>query len=163
MRYSLRAEDLSFPERAHVRLEYRHRIRRPPQEVFAILAEHEKWPLWFTGLSRVEVLGPNGTGVGARRRARLGPLALEERFIAWEPGSRFSFTMVGANLPALAAMIEDWRLSPTEGGAATEIDYTVAMDLPGLLRLARPALPAPLRLVLGQALPGLERYAAGRP
>ncbi|HEY3446353.1 MAG TPA: SRPBCC family protein [Myxococcales bacterium] len=162
MRHALRAEDLSFPERAQVRLDFHHRIARPPQAVFAILADHEEWPRWFKDLKRVEVLGPAGKGVGARRRVWLGPLALEERFIAWEPGSRFSFTMVGANLPALAAMLEDWQLSPAEGGAACQVDYTVAMDLPAMLRLTRHVLPMPLRLVLGKVLPSLAAYATRR-
>lgn len=42
----------------------------PPAAVFAVLADHERWPEWFPGLRKGTVMGAP-TGVGVRRR---GPL-----------------------------------------------------------------------------------------
>ena len=46
----------------------------PPEAVFAVLADHERWPEWFGAVRRVVVTGAR-EGVGATRRRAPTPLA----------------------------------------------------------------------------------------
>ncbi len=156
MPFALRPEDLSFPDRALVRLAFSRVVPAPPERVFDVLADHDAWERWFVDFKKASVTGEVREGVGTRRRVWVGPMVLDERFIAWERGSRFSFTMVASNLPILSAMVEDWRLVPVEGG--TRVDYAVGFDLPGWVRPLKGILLWKFRPLFEKALPNLEEY-----
>jgi len=86
----------------------------PPDEVFAVLADHEGWTSWFGGMDRVRVDGL-AYGVGALRTVSVPPARVQERFSAWVPGERLTLHVVASSLPGLAAMTEEWRLEPIDG------------------------------------------------
>ena len=86
----------------------------PPDEVFAVLADHDGWTTWFGGMSRVRIDGL-ASGVGALRTVSVPPARVQERFSAWAAGERLTFHVVASTLPGLAAMTEDWRLEPLDG------------------------------------------------
>ena len=156
MPFALRPEDLSFPDRALVRLAFSRVVPAPPERVFDVLADHEAWTRWFVDFKKASVTGEVREGVGTRRRVWVGPMVLDERFIAWERGRRFSFTMLESNLPILSAMVEDWQLAPVEGG--TRVDYAVGFDLPGWVRPLKGILLWKFRPLFEKALPNLEEY-----
>ncbi|MBK9964979.1 MAG: SRPBCC family protein [Holophagales bacterium] len=106
MPFALRPEDLSFPDRALVRLAFSRLVPVPPERAFDVLADHEAWTRWFVDFKKASVAGGVREGVGMKRRVWVGPMVLDERFIAWERGRRFSFTMLQSNLPILSAMVE---------------------------------------------------------
>ena len=103
-----------------------------PEAVFAVLAAHERWPEWFPNVKKVVVLGP-AEGVGARRRVHIPGAAVEERFIAWDVGQRWSFTGTAAKPRFLRALVEDCQLTPT-GDGGTAITYSMHFDSPAALR-----------------------------
>lgn len=156
MPFALRPEDLSFPDRAQVRLAFSRVVPALPERVFDVLADHEAWARWFVDFRRASVTSAAREGLGTLRRVWVGPMVLDERFIAWERGRRFSFTMLEANLPILAAMVEDWRLAPDEGG--TRVDYAVGLDLPGWIRPLKGILLWKFRPLFEEALPKLEEH-----
>ena len=156
MPFALRPEDLSFPERALVRLAFSRLVPAPPERVFDVLADHDAWTRWFVDFRKASVTGDTREGLGTRRRVWVGPMVLDERFIAWERGRRFSFTMLESNLPILSAMVEDWRLASVEGG--TRVDYAVGFDLPGWVRPLKGILLWKFRPLFERALPNLEDY-----
>ena len=82
---------LDWIDDAPVRVEARADSAASPEDVFAILADHEQWPQWFPSIRKVTVLG-KAAGVGARRRVSIPGASVDEEFIAWEPGVRWSFT-----------------------------------------------------------------------
>ena len=94
MPFALRPEDLSFPDRAVVRLSFSRVVPATPERVFDVLADHEAWTRWFVDFRRASVMDGVREGVGMRRRVWVGPMVLDERFLAWERGRRFSFTML---------------------------------------------------------------------
>ena len=57
---------LDWIERAPVSFSGSVTTTASPQAVFAILADHERWPDWFPLLKKQEVLGPRREGVGIR-------------------------------------------------------------------------------------------------
>ncbi len=156
MPFALRLEDLSFPDRALVRLAFSRLVSAPPERVFDVLADHEAWTRWFVDFKKASVTSEVREGVGTKRRVWVGPMVLDERFIAWERGKRFSFTMLQSNLPILSAMVEDWQLTPVEGG--TRVDYKVGFDLPAWVKPLRGVLLWKFRPLFEKALPNLEEY-----
>ena len=114
----------------------------PPDAVFAVLADHLRWPEWFPSVRKVEVIGP-ASGVGARRRVHIPGASVEEVFIVWEPGVRWSFTGTSARPGILRALVEDCQLEPTpEGGTAISygMHFTPARALAPVVRLGVGAL-----------------------
>jgi len=113
-----------------------------PEAVFAELSDHERWPEWFPNVKKVEVLGP-ASGVGARRRVHIPGSAVEEEFIAWEPGVRWAFTGTAARPGFLRSLVEDCQLTATADGG-TEITYAMhlqpARRFGPVVALARPVM-----------------------
>lgn len=72
---------------------------------FAVVADHERWPQWFSTLKRVEVTG-EPTGVGGRRRVHLRGVTVDEEFIGWETDRLFAFTVTHSSRPLVRSMVE---------------------------------------------------------
>jgi hypothetical protein len=103
-----------------------------PDAVFDVMADLVGWSNWFKGMRKVEIDGL-ATGVGARRTVWVGATRAEERFLVWEPGQRMSFVLTAANLPGLAAMVEDYALAPGADGT-TVVTATIGVEGRLLLR-----------------------------
>lgn len=134
----------------------------PPDEVFAIWADNDQWPLWFS-----DILGATWTtepprGPGSRREVRLKTLSVREEFLAWEPGRRFAFTMTDASVPIGWSIVEDYRLEPLDGGRRSRFVWEVRHDVRLFLRPLSPVI----RLVFGRmfrnATAGLVAYCERR-
>ncbi|MBL8115205.1 MAG: SRPBCC family protein [Acidobacteria bacterium] len=154
-------QDLSYLETAKQRLDFSHVVQASPERVFAVLADGASWPRWFVDFKRAEQTSPGPLGLGGTRHVWVGPLNLEERFIAWEPGRRFSFTMLTINLPLVTSLLEDWRLTPE--GSGTRVDYAVRFDVPWWLRPFTKLLLLKFRPMFRKALPNLETYLRNNP
>lgn len=102
----------------------------------------------------VEVTGA-ASGVGARRRVRIPGLAVDDEFIAWEPGARFTFTVTAARPRFAKSLVEDCRLEVT--GDGTDISYTVYLDP---LPLLGPVMKIALQSTLNKGMKALAGRAA---
>lgn len=128
--------------------------------VFAVLADHQRWPEWFTSVKSVEVIGA-ASGVGARRRVKVPGLTVDEEFIVWEPGARWSFTGLEARPGITRSLVEDCRLTPVSGdGGGTDITYTMYLDPPAWMRPLLAVLAPQLRRNNTKAIENLARRAA---
>jgi uncharacterized protein YndB with AHSA1/START domain len=101
---------------APIRVERSIDIAAAPADVWAVIADHERWPEWFTALDAVEVTG-SAAGVGGRRRVTIKRMALDEEFTAWDPGEHFAFAVVASKLPILQTMAESVRITPADAGS----------------------------------------------
>ncbi len=148
-------------ETAPVRVSESRTIEADAHAIFAVLADHEGWPDWFDGLTKVEVTGA-ATGVGATRRVRVKGLgSLDEEFIAWEPGRAFGFTVVAMDRPVFSSLTELVTLEPE--GDAVRVTYAQAFAprrwiAPVFGLLAKRRIPK----ALAEALEGLERQVLAR-
>jgi len=124
--------DLEWAARSPLAVTGRATTTASPELVFAVLADHERWTEWFPNVKRVEVLGP-AEGVGARRRVSIPGAQVEECFIAWDAGRRWSFTGTAAQPGFLRSLVEDCQLVP-HGEGGTAITYTMHMDPAPLFR-----------------------------
>ena len=71
-----------------------------PDAVFAVLADHERWPEWFPVITKTVVLEEQREGVGTRRLTNIPGGSIEEVILAWDVGRRFSFTATAVH-PAI--------------------------------------------------------------
>ena len=156
----LTKQGIDWIEHAPVRIEARGESAAAPDAVFAVLADHERWPEWFPSIKRVSVLGP-AEGVGARRRVELRGLTVDEEFIVWEPGRRWSFTGYSARPHFTRSLVEDCRLSPNASGG-TDITYTMYLDPSPVWRVLFKAAVGRVRANNTQAMANLGQRAAAR-
>ena len=149
---------LDWIDQAPVNVTRTRRIGVPRDQVWSVIADHERWPEWFGPVTRVEPLEP-AEGVGGRRRVHIKSTSVEEEFLAWEPGSRFAFTVTHSTTPAIRSMVEDVRLVP-DGPDATTVSYTQAIDPLGG-SVAAPLLRRFAARTLDSALAGLAGHVGG--
>ncbi|MFE0677202.1 SRPBCC family protein [Streptomyces sp. NPDC058867] len=139
----LRPEGLDFVGTAPVRLVFTRGISAPPEAVFHSLASDVPgWARWFPAVTRAE---PVADG---RRITLRGGVRFEETVLAADAPRVYAYRVDATNAPGLRALVEEWRLEPA--GAGTRVRWTFAADG-----------PAPLRLLLGAARPGLGRSFRG--
>lgn len=149
---------LDWIDQAPVVVTRTRRIAATTDLVWDTIADHQSWPEWFDSLTKVEVLG-RGAGVGGGRRVHIGPIAVDEEFLVWEPGARFAFTVTHANRPVLRSMVEDIQLT-AEGDSATTVRYTQAVE-PVAARVVAPLLRRQLSKQLEKGLAGLAAHVGG--
>lgn len=128
---ALTPRTIDWIDRAPVKIEARAESTASPDAVFAVLADHERWPEWFPSVKTVTVIG-EAAGVGARRRVGIPGATVDEEFIIWEPGERWTFTGTAAKPGVLRSLVEDCRLEPLPSGG-TRITYTMYLDPPKAL------------------------------
>jgi hypothetical protein len=126
----LAMQTIDWIDRAPLRVAASAESTAAPDKVFAILADHERWPEWFPRVKKVEVIGA-AEGVGARRRVILPGMTVDEEFIVWDPGKRWTFTAYDARPGFTRSLVEDCILTPLPNGG-TGITYTMYMDPAGV-------------------------------
>lgn len=152
---------LDWIDEAPLHIEARATSSAAPEAVFAVLADHERWPEWFPSVRRVTVIGP-ASGVGARRRVAVPGATVDEEFIVWEPGVRWTFTGIAAKPRFTRSLVEDCRLEALPDGG-TAISYTMHLDPPPLVRPLLKAAVGRLRANNERAMANLARCAEGTP
>ena len=150
---------IEWTAQAPIRIEARAESSASPSDVFAVLADHERWPEWFPSVRKVTVLGP-AAGVGARRRVTIPGASVDEEFIVWDPGVRWSFTATAAKPGFTKSLVEDCILTELPSGG-TAITYTMYFDPPAVLRPVMKVMAGRLRANNTKALTNLARRAAG--
>jgi hypothetical protein len=90
-------------------------IDAPPAEVWRCVADHVRWPEWFTALDRVDITGLP-TGVGGERRVVARRLPIDEVFTVWDENEHFAFAATSSRLVFLVTLAESIRLETTGSG-----------------------------------------------
>lgn len=149
---------IEWIDTAPIKIEAHAETSASPAAVFAVLADHERWPEWFPSVKRVTVLG-KAAGVGARRRVAVPGATVDEEFIIWEPEVRWTFTGIDARPRFVRSLIEDCRLTPLESGG-TAVSYTMYLDPPAALRPLVKVMARQIRRNNTRALANLAQRAA---
>jgi uncharacterized protein YndB with AHSA1/START domain len=160
VRSRLRSEDLSFVERAPVVVRAEVTVPAAPAEVWPALADAPAWVQWFAGMEDARWTSPPPYGVGSTRSVRVMGLAADETILAFDPAKRFAFRVDAANVPALAALVEEVTLEPA--GAGTRVVYRQALEPKPWLRLLAPLLRRQMQRGLQRGLDGLAPWVAKR-
>lgn len=141
---------------APVHVDESRRIQASASDVWAIIADHERWPDWFTSIDVVKVTGASDA-VGGRREVTISRSTVGEVFTAWTPERQFAFCVVrGPRL--LAAMAESVTIDDADDTGCT-VRYQQGVELArGFGWLSKP-LAKKLRSELGKALDALAARA----
>jgi uncharacterized protein YndB with AHSA1/START domain len=140
---------------------YVRQVAAPPEIVFDVLTDHRRYTE-ITSLRRAELEregepAPNGVGAIRVLAAVPGP-PMREEVLAYEPPSRFSYTIL-SGLP-LRDHVGTVELSPNEGG--TEVVYAIrttpTVPAGGFLVIA--VLKQAIKQLLGGVAKESERRAA---
>ncbi|MCU1369457.1 MAG: hypothetical protein JWO77_651 [Ilumatobacteraceae bacterium] len=153
--------DIGFADAAPVVFESSETVTGTPEEVWAVLCDHERWPEWMGRVTRVRPTSTPPAGVGSTREVVLtGGLAFQEEFIVWDEPEVWAFT--GTDGPPVArGLVERVTLRPVDD-TRTSITYRMAIEPRrgcGLLvKVARRGVEANL----SRALRNLEGVVAAR-
>ena len=130
-------------------------IRRSVADVFAYVGEQTNAVHWQAGLVEVQRLTDGPAGVGTRHRivrTFMGRrLAVDNEYVAFEPGRRVAFRTTSGPMPLEASYV----VEPAEGGA--RVTSTIAMDASGFLSLAEPLIAVGLRREMDAAFRELKK------
>jgi hypothetical protein len=114
MRFECKPCDLEFFEVAPFRMVTDIILPAPPLKVFLALADSPSYARWYKEVSRITWTSQQPSMLGATREVTVKefgvPLSVRERFIAWDEGRRFAFSMEALSLPLLVSGGEDYRL-----------------------------------------------------
>jgi carbon monoxide dehydrogenase subunit G len=113
-------------------------VRRPPDEVFAFVADARNRPLWDDSVDTEELTSPEPIGVGTTVRTRLRSMGRDYEY-TWEvtehqPPARMTIESTSGPFPTTLAYV----LSPHDGG--TQVDFSVTGKPGGPLRLFQPLI-----------------------
>jgi len=149
----------------NVLLHAQRSIAAPPEAVYALSLDAERFPALFAGygpipgLRRISLHGP--AAVGAMRDVEdSAGVVLHERIDALEPGRRHAYTLSGMQAPLAWLAREgraDWRFAP--GGAGTQVDwyYDFALTSPLAWPVAAPLLRIFMRGAMQRCLDAMAR------
>jgi len=130
-------------------------IERPVEDVFAYLGDQTNAVHWQGGLIQVRRLTDGPIGVGTRHtivRTFMGRrLAVDNEYVAFEPGRRIAFRTTSGPMPLEASYL----VEPAEGGA--RVTSTIEMDASGFLALAEPLIAVGLRREMDAAFRELKK------
>jgi hypothetical protein len=126
-----------------------------PLSVFAELGDPS---LWFPMMRRSVWKTGATSGVDAEREVDMvGFGKFRERMLAWDPGERVAFTMIGTTSPLMDVMGEDWRVSRED--IYTRLDWIVVAKPTLIGRAATLPLRGILRVMFMRGCGNLQKRA----
>jgi len=138
----------------HVHVE--HRFEKPPERIFAYLAEHENLAEVFGAKVRRLHDGEDGerNGVGSVRQLRIGPLPpFEETVSEFLPNERIVYRITKGS--PLRGHVGVMTFEPADGGTRFVYDIRLASPIPGLAAVVRASLTRSIE----RSLASVERNA----
>jgi uncharacterized protein YndB with AHSA1/START domain len=153
--------ELDFADSSPFRIANVLTIAAPPARVFELFATGEQQETWFQDFKGCRWDSPAPHGVGSTREITLKTLAVKERFLAWEPGVRMTFSIDAITVPLVKQMMEDMRFEPTAGG--TRLVWHVHYEPTLPMRAVHPAARAVFGRMFRRSAHGLRFYAEANP
>ncbi|MFI0961548.1 SRPBCC family protein [Streptomyces sp. NPDC021080] len=151
----LRPVGPDFVGTAPLRLVFAREVAAPPGAVFSALAEDVSgWSEWF---SAVTLARPTADGGGREVRLR-GGTRFEETVLVSKAPEVYAYRADATNAPGLRALVEEWRLTPADGG--TRVRWTFAADGTVVFRTALTLGRSGLGRAFRDAVTALDRRLA---
>jgi uncharacterized protein YndB with AHSA1/START domain len=157
-------QTIEFADTAPAIAEGSAEVDGTPAEVWAVLIDNERWPEWFGGgVTKVVTTSAERTGVGSTREVHLGkgrPMRFAERFIAWDEGERWAFTVV-TGPPTFKSLVERCLIEPISD-TRTRVTYRMAFEPRGFLKPFVGLLRGQLDKAIARGMGGLAKEVVKR-
>ena len=158
----LTPQEIQFADTASIRAEGTALVVGTPGEVWAVLVDHESWPMWFAGVKSCRATSDPARGVGSTREVVLvGGSRFRERFIAWEEGALWSFTATEMTPAVVRSLVERVTIAEFSPGR-TQVIYRMAFDPKPFLRPVAPLLAKVVSRNLTKAMDRLAGEVVAR-
>lgn len=135
---ALEVVDLSYLDRAPVRITTSVVINATPEQVFSAMQEADTWVEAIEPMTRLDWTSPKPFGVGTTRSVYLnmpvGPVQADEVFIAWEENKQMAFYFSHLNKKIFNAVIEDYKIKDL-GNGSSELTWDFGYQGAGIFRL----------------------------
>jgi Polyketide cyclase / dehydrase and lipid transport len=151
--------DLGFCERSPHRIVTEAVLPLDPARAFEAIASERELGAWLDDFVACRWTSDAPHGVGSTRRVDLRMLRVKERFLAWDPGDRLTFTITASTVPLMRRAVEDFRLSPL-GPGRTRLSWTVHYELRGWASPFDAIARAVFGRLFRRSAENLTRYAA---
>jgi len=161
MWFPTKPSELDYADSSSFRIANVVTIAAPPARVFELFATGERQETWFADFKACRWSSPEPHGVGSTREIELKMLTVKERFLAWEPGARMTFSIDAITLPIVKQMMEDLRFEPFDGG--TRLVWHVHYEPTLPMRAVHPAARTIFGRMFRLSAEGLKRYAEENP
>lgn len=158
MFFETKKSELSFTTSSPFRMSFDATAEAPPARVFEVLADDAAMKKWFADCKDVRWTSAAPYGVGSTRDVQLKMLSVKERFLAWEPGVRITFSIDAITIPLVKALVEDIQLEAL-GEKGTRIVWTVHYEPSLVMRAAHPVAKMVFGKMWRASLAGLVKYA----
>ena len=131
------------------------RLKASPGAVFDAFADAPMWTRWWPLMSSARWTNGEG-GLDSEREVSITALGrYRERFLAWERGVRFAFSMIGTTSPLIDQMGEDYRLFAD--GKGTRLEWTAVSWPRALGKATTPVTRLILSQMIRRGIPKLDR------
>ncbi|MFE3190245.1 SRPBCC family protein [Nocardia sp. NPDC059240] len=153
MMFALQPSGLGDIDAMRLHLRSERTVAASAARTFDILATGEGQTRWASGY-RATTWYSNARAAGAIRDIHLRWITVRERFLAWEPATRFTFGADAMSVPLARRMIEDISFAPLDAEHCT-LTWQVHVDPAAAL------VPVEARFVRSMLEPMFESFAAG--
>ena len=130
-------------------------IDRPPDEVFAFIADARNRPQWAMGVDSEELTSAEPSGVGSTVRTRMTSMGREIesnwRITEHDPPTHQRIESTSGPFP----MTLEWNLEPA--GGSTHARFEITGSPGGAMRLMQPLIARGVRKNLDDAFPRLKQ------
>lgn len=147
---------VEFVETAPFKIRTTLRLAHPPQAVWNVLADNERWPEWFVSCKAARSTSEPPHGVGSTRWVQVDQFKVDERFIAWDEPERWGFTLIDANVPLAETVVELVTLQPD--GDGTSLTHDFAAELKPWAKPLAPILRWRFTRMFAKSLAGLQPH-----
>ena len=130
-------------------------VSATPEEVWAVLANNERWPEWFPAAKSCRTTSDQVEGVGSTRWIHFDLFKVNERFVGWDPPNRWAFTILDANLPGIVSVVEE-AVIVSINDQQSRVTYTLGADLASYMRPVVPVLRWRLGALFKEGLAGID-------
>ena len=128
MNAELRAEDLSFLDRATDSFVFDAVVAAPRSRVFAAISADPSTWTWYPDLADAGYEGPGPHGVGSRRAVHMAGAYYRETIVAWEEPSVWAYRVDESSVPLAEALVEEWAVLEGEDDDHSVVRWTFALD-----------------------------------
>lgn len=129
----LTPRDPEWIAEAPMRIEHSIDLPITPAEAWAEITSNDGFVEWFPGCRKCEYTSTEPHGQGSIRVVHQDLFKVTERITLWEPNEAWGMTVLSMNLPLVASMAEDIRLTSHDQG--TTLTWRIGVEL---TRLAQP-------------------------